>query len=481
MCTSVMAGKAATDDNTILLARNEDYAKNNWNKYLTFRPYPEYHDPHNDNPVVSDAIWTLGNGLKVPVPQQNFSYSAIPDFAAFQEASNNINNRFFYEERGINEVNVAISATNSMEAINDRVKDIDPFVLPGIEEAIIPTLLLPQAKTAKEAVLILGNYVETYGSAEGNGILFGDPSESWYMEIGSGHHWIAVRIPDEKYLIVANGLRIHDVDLSSRDTLHSADLFNFVEKHQLLLNPDVEHFNFAAAFGTPGIAYNTDRIWLAQKILTPSFDQAPRKEQYPLFLKPDKMIGVKAVMQVLRANYKGTVLEGRASRPIGVDRTAESHIIILDDKMPFELQGVIWQCISTPLGAPYMPLFACLRDIPTSYMKGGNQYDPGSAYWSFRALHGLSQEGKYHQIIDVDWNIKEDQFVNDQYHLKNMLKELYVENKEQSVNYAANYSTGILYQTVGEANKLMVALMTSISAISPEEAPAEIPEEIMTY
>src|SRR5471032_2700046 len=332
MCTSVMVVKKAMADNTILLSRNEDFTRNNWNKYLVHRSHPQYLS--KDRHALNAGMWVLGNGLTVPVPERAYSYSAIPDFAGYEEASNAIGDRYFYEERGINQRNVAISATNSL-AINDKASVADPLLAAGgIAESVIPTLILPQADTALEAVELLGRYVEQYGASEVNGVLFGDPDESWYFENGSGHHWIAVRIPQDSYLVVANGMRVHGVDLDDVNVRHSRELYPFIVQHNLLADPDRRKLNFAAAFGIPGNPYNEDRIWLAQRILTPSLIQQTGLAQYPLFLTPDRKLGVKDVMGVLRATYQGTVLEGKATRPIGYEATAESHIITLDASMP---------------------------------------------------------------------------------------------------------------------------------------------------
>lgn len=471
MCTSIMAGKQATDNNTILLARNEDYNVNDWNKYLTYRYHPAYYNPHNKNIAVKDNIWTLGNGLRVPVPEKSFKYSSTPDAASFREASHYIGDRFFFEARGINEVNFALSATNSMENIKNIVTKHDPFIKPGIEESIIPTLLLPQATSAKDAINILSNYIEKYGAAEGNGILLGDPTESWYMEIGSGHHWIAVRVPDDKYIAIANGLRIHSVNLDSDDVMHSKGIFDFVINNKLLNNPQKNNFNFAMAFGSlndPKNVYNTDRIWLMQSLLSPSIYQDTRQKQYPLFLKPDKKIEVEDVMKVLRSNYKGTPLEGIATRAIGVERTAESHIIELDNSMPNELKGIIWQALSTPLGAPYMPLYACFTDIPVSYELSNNIYSPNSAYWSFRGLNGIQRFDPEDKVISYQqfWKNKEHQFIQEHKLINELLRKLYEKDPDLSIGYANNYSSGITYKMVGDANKLRDKLITNISNIT---------------
>jgi dipeptidase len=171
-------------------------------------------------------------------------------------------------ERGINEKNLAVSATNSL-TINPNAAKADPLLASGgIAECVIPTLILPQAETAVEAVRLLGSYVEQYGASEVNGVLFGDPDAVWYFENGSAHHWIAVKVPDDNYLVVANGMRVHGIDLESSDVLCSDGLYEFVVENGLLEHPDRQDFDFAQAFGILGVPTNEDRIWLAQSILS---------------------------------------------------------------------------------------------------------------------------------------------------------------------------------------------------------------------
>ena len=124
-----------------------------------------------------------------------------------------------FEEDGINEYHVAMSATESAYA-NDRVMAVDPFnTEKGILEEAMVTVVLPYIKTAKEGVIRLGKIVEKHGAAEADGILFADRDEAWYMEIGSGHHWVAQRIPDDSYAVVANQLAIQEIDFDSDNFL----------------------------------------------------------------------------------------------------------------------------------------------------------------------------------------------------------------------------------------------------------------------
>ena len=164
--------------------------------------------------------------------------------------------------------------------------------------------------------------------------------------------------------MIANGLRIHGVDLASEDVLHSTGLVEFVEKHQLLEQADTASFNFAKAFGVTGDVYNIDREWLGQNMLSASNEQPTRQDQYPLFMKPDQKISVQDVANVLGATYKGTQLEANGERPMRVERQLESHIIQLRQDMPKELQGLIWQSFGVLPESVLVPLYSSLQGLP---------------------------------------------------------------------------------------------------------------------
>ncbi|KQR08596.1 C69 family dipeptidase [Cellulomonas sp. Leaf334] len=463
MCTSVACGTGATQGGVVLLARNEDFTRMNWNKMLTYREVPEYLVP--GSPVVDAGVWTLGNGLRVPVPTNGFAYSAMPDAAGATEAGAGIGDHFFFEERGINARNVAMSATNSM-ATNAAAMAADPYPATGVAESIMTTLILPQAESARHGVLLLGSYVQELGASEPNGVLIADASECWYVEIGTAHHWLAARIPDDCYVAVANGLRIHDVDLDGPGVLSSPGLFEFVVDHGLLAAPDRHRFDFARAVGVLGVPYNTDRVWLAQLRLSPSLHQPPRLPQYPLFLRPDAPISAEQVMSVLRATYVGTVLEGKADRPIGYEKTAESHIITMDPHQPPALTGSIWQAISTPLGAPYLPLHNVPALIPAAYTRGANEFSHSSAYWAFHGAHALERlDAQVNPGLRAPWwPAVEQEFLREAPLISALLRTAHAQSPETAVELAARLDAGTLGQGVELAHRATAALLTEMAA-----------------
>jgi len=81
---------------------------------------------------------------------------------------------------------------------------VDPYVQNGMTEDSIISVVLPKSTSAKGGVKILGGLIEKYGAGEGFGVAFSDRNEIWYLESACGHHWLAMRIPNNMYFVSAN-------------------------------------------------------------------------------------------------------------------------------------------------------------------------------------------------------------------------------------------------------------------------------------
>lgn len=319
-CTSILIGKNATVDGSVIIGRNED-AKTAWPKHLAF----------NSHQTIKNNIFkSKDNKFQMELPNERFSYSSTPEWT---------DKYGVFEEDGINEYHVAMSATESAYA-NDRVMAMDPFdEEKGILEEAMVTVVLPYIKSAREGVERLGKIVQKHGAAEADGILFADRDEAWYMEIGSGHHYVAQRIPDDSYAVVANQLAIQIIDFNDKDNfITSPRIQEFVYQNNLW--PKDKPFNFRLIFGThddSDLTYNTPRVWSGQKLLTPSIDQDPESFDLPFIRKPDHPISIQDAQRVLSDHFNGTPYdltnsknEGQpAYRPIAVATTQESHLLQL--------------------------------------------------------------------------------------------------------------------------------------------------------
>lgn len=379
-CTTVLVGKDASTDGSTFMARNEDMGTA-WPKYFVVREA-------KDNPAGA-KYESKGNKFTCELPTHAYKYTATPE---------NDESEGQFEEAGINEKGVAMSATESGN-YNDKIKKADPLIEEtGIGEDSMVTVVLPYITTAREGVERLGMLVEKYGAAEVNGVAFSDKNEVWYMEIGSGHHWVAKRIPDNQYAVVANQLAIQKIDFNDNTNyMWSTGLQEFVKEHKL--NPDKSGFNFRKIFGTNSesdFTYNIPRVWYGQKVLSPSQvkKQKINSTSIPFVRKPDKKIDKDLIAKVLGSHFNGTDYDPYGKnkdglRSISVPRTMESHIIQFRQNMPVEISGIHWLALGVPETSVYVPFYAGITETPKTYRTGTEIPSDDSAYWTFRTTNAL--------------------------------------------------------------------------------------------
>lgn len=373
-CTSILIGKKASIDGSVIIGRNED-SQTAWPKHLKFYPHVEHQQV---------IFKSKANKFELKLPEVAYQYSATPEWT----------DRYgIFAEDGINEHHVAVSATESAYA-NERVLAADPFELEtGILEEAIITVVLPYVKTAREGVKRLGEIITEHGSAEANGILFADQEEAWYFEVASGHQWVAQRIPDDSYAVVANQLGIEVVDFNDTDAFMTAPhLQEFVQANQLW--PADQPFNFRRIFGTTDdsdLVYNTPRVWSGQRLLTPSAKQMPQDFNLPFIRKPDFPISVQMAQRVLSDHYQNTPYDLVANpqvtprfRPISVATCQESHLLQLRPVQQPELIGVHWLAMGIAAQSVYVPFYSYGQKVPAMYAHGKETYSANSAYWVFK-------------------------------------------------------------------------------------------------
>ena len=230
-CTTILVGKKASIDGTTMIARNDD----------TFRPITPQKfiiEPARHGEKKHIKSWL--NKFEMDLPEDAQRVPAVPNV--------DYKHRGYYDESGINQENVAMSCTESTYG-NERTLAFDPLVKDGLDEDCMQTSVLPYIHSARDGVKYLGKLIAKYGSPAGNSVLFSDKDEIWYMEIVTGHHWVAERIPDDCYAATGNRVAIEQVDFDNPDYfMWSEGIQEFVEKHHL--NPDHEGWNFRHIFGT---------------------------------------------------------------------------------------------------------------------------------------------------------------------------------------------------------------------------------------
>ncbi|WP_412990467.1 C69 family dipeptidase [Pediococcus siamensis] len=396
MCTSVLVGKKASLDGSTMIARNED-------RFLPIHPKKFYMHPavQGQQRVLKSQL----NGFEAPLPENGYRYTATPD-ADPSQLHEGVN-----DESGINEKNVAVSATESTYG-NERTLAYDPLVENGLGEDSLETMVLPYIDSARAGVKRLGQLIAQYGSNAGNSVLFSDKDEVWYMEIVTGHYWVAQRIPDDAYAVAANEVAIQQVDFDDPDNFMWAEgIQNFVTTHHL--NVDQTGWNFRHIFGTfneKDRHYNTPRVWYAQKFLNPEIEQDPESGELPFICRTNHKISVEDVEFILGSHYNETRFDPLAPgenadkyryRAISLNRTQNSHVLQIRNDVPAAQAAIYWLNFGVPAFSPYVPFYGNAKDTDASYADTSMKFNFSDAYWMYRTLSMLV-ESHYPQFVQSD-------------------------------------------------------------------------------
>ena len=401
-CTTILAGKNATYDGSTFMARNEDSGGGEFTakKFIVVQPQDQ---PRHYKSVISK--------VEIDLPDNPMRYTAVP---------NALKNEGIWGEAGINDANVAMTATETITS-NERVLGADPLVKGGIGEEDLLTITLPYIKSAREGVRRLGMLHEKYGTYEMNGVGFQDVNEVWWFETVGGHGWMARRVPDDAYVVMPNQLGIDRLDFEDaygkqENFMCSEGLQNFVLKNHLDLSMDGT-FDPRAAFGSHADSdhvYNTPSAWFMLRALNPhtyvwdgpDADYTPESDDLPWCLVPEKKLTPEDVKYVLSGHFQGTPYDPYAKygdlsqcgkyRPIGINRNNFVALTQIRPYKPEEIRSIQWMAMGSNVFNAFVPFYTNVDKTP-AYLSGtGKKVDTNNFYWANRLIGALA---------DHSWNM----------------------------------------------------------------------------
>ncbi len=383
-CTTIVAASGATADGSMLVARAAD---SNALKAQHFVIHPAKRGQ-------SGTYRTKDHGgatdFSYPLAKNAMRYTTVPNWKTQLHGA-----------VGFNEAGVGVSGTESIYAPDEFLK-ADPYnEATGITEDDIPDVILPRARSAREAVKILGSIIEKTGAGEGFGVVFADQKEVWYIETGTGHHWLATRIPADSYFASGNQGRFQKYDPKSDDYMASAGLVEFAVKNGFYDPAKDGEFNFSKAYvrnDSRDRVYNDPRVWQIQKMFNPGTVQKPNDGRtFPVFQKPEKKLTLEDMKTALRSHYQGTEhdpytpkLNGDEPwRPISVFRSYETHVMQVKPWLPKAIGEVTYLAFGMADLSCYVPYYQGLSKVPANHGIGTDQADSSSIYWKYRKLQTL--------------------------------------------------------------------------------------------
>jgi dipeptidase len=455
-CFSIVAGKKATADGSVLFGHNED---NGFDRVAGMRKIDRKEHPESE--------WvTLPGGGRIPQVRTTWAYWWM------QMPGLNFSDGF------LNEYGVAI-ASDACPSREDR----PDLTGGGIGGVALRRLVMERARTAREGVQLIGSLIAQFGyNASGRTMMVCDANEGWLVAMVNGKHWMAQRVPDDMVAAISNTYSIREINLKdTRNFLGSPDIIDYAIKRGWY-DPARGSFSFEEAYAERKAresAGNTHRQWAALRHLSASAVPVPEEARLPFAVKPKKPLAVADITIPLRDHYESTPYEpeaGYEKKPAHKRHTScicgpytnSSHVFQLRANMPIEIGAIWWLAVRQPCSVPYIPFYLGSDTVPEqyrfetdpdTYSAAGNTPPPtpGTAY---RTLGDLAK------WVDADYSgrisrirIPRDALETGCYRYqgefeKHLLRE-WKKNPDYVRGLMSRYTQGIVARTIQDAKELM--------------------------
>ncbi len=469
-CTSIMVGRLATTDGSVITAHSCD---GNYRTWVRINPSQEYSKGakatiytgllHNETPWDMRRVREKG---EIPQVEKTYAFlnTAYPC---------------------MNEKQLAIGETT----IGGRRELRNTEGMFYIEE--IQRITLERCTTAREAIKLAGELIKKYGYCDfGECLTFADPKEVWHFEVFGagplviGGVWAAVRIPDDHVAISANIPRIAELDLDDPDNyMASENVFSVAEEMGWWDPESGEEFKFWKAYS--GRKAFSTREYFVLSSVAPSLNLDRNSDELPFSVKPEKKLSVRDVMAFYRQTYAGTELDMTKNlmvkkqrseemmkspvanpwmssylrnllntlkpgvvdrqRTIAISACSYSEVLQCRDWLPDEIGGIAWFAFDNPAQSPRIPIFAGVSELPASFeICGQHSFRTDSACWWFRRANRLAtvRWGDTKEYIEDAVNGFEDKVFTELPVIEEKILELYKNGKsEESVKKVKKYLT----------------------------------------
>ena len=396
---------------------------------------------------------------------------------------------------------------NVIGNINEHQVTIAETTFTGREELIDTTGImdygsliyvgLQRSRTAREAIQVMTDLVAEYGYySSGESFTIADPREVWIMEmIGKGPGmkgavWVAVRVPDGCISAHANQARIHQFPLDDKENcLYSPDVIAFARK-QKYFNGKNSEFSFANAYAPLDFGarrYCEARVWSFFNMFCKSVGEkylpyvaGNGNEPMPLYVRPDRRLGVRDIQLAMRDHYEDTPLDitrdlgagawqmpyrpsplsfkvdGKEyfnERPISTQQTAWVFVSQMRNHLQNPVGGVLWFGTDDANLTVFTPVYCCTNSVPQCYSNktaDGVTFSWESSFWVFNWVANMTYM-RYSQMIgDVRarQNRLEESFLKSQADIERRATELYNQNPSEAHDYLTKYTIACAQQTL---------------------------------
>jgi len=457
-CFSILVGKNASLDGSVLFAHNED---DRGLQIVNYYKVPRMsHEP--------GEIITLSTAAVIPQVSETFSYLwfEMPGM--------------HFADSYMNEWGVVI-ASDACESREDK-----PQLTDGGIGYWLRRLVAERAKTAKQGVKIAGKLLSELGyRSEGRTYIIAGPNEGWMLSAVYGKHWVAQRVPEDMVAVIPNYYTIGKVDLADTNNfLGSPDLIDYAIERGWYDPERDGDFHFATVYSSPGNLKhpgNIHRMWRGVNLLAEkSYD---REDEFPFDFRPKQKVSIQDLMVVLRDHYVGTDLDKtdgyKLGAPYKMNRsticasfTQYGFVAQLRNWLPVEIGVVIWLAQHRPDSQAFIPWYLGINKMPDGFAYGDFQtaldqhFDPpenihertdNHAFWSFVTLAEKVDENYGARILKVreKWDPIEKEAFDSQKTFEEKVLKIYKNNPEKAKELLTKYTNNWASKIWREAKELV--------------------------
>ncbi len=350
-------------------------------------------------------------------------------------------------------------------------------------------IALQRSKTAREAVQVMSSLAEQYGFySGGESFSIADKNEAWIMEMtgkgpgGKGALWVALRIPDGYICAHANQARITTFSKNDPENcLYSKDVIGFARAKGWYSGSD-DDFSFSDTYNPltfDGARFCEVRVWSFFKDFNKDmyryFDYAKGenlKNRMPLWIKPDRKVSPKDVMNGMRDHLEGTELDMRTdlgAAPFGLPYRWRPLTWKVDGKtyvneratatqqtgfwfvgqarswLPDVIGGIFWFGVDDAATSPLTPMYSSMNRIPQCFATGNGsmtEYSETAAFWVVNRVTNFTY--LRYDVMSKDvcraMHELEDGYLKDVARADDEASKLYKQSPKKAREYLTNYS-----------------------------------------
>ena len=375
-------------------------------------------------------------------------------------------------------------------------------------------ITLQRARTAREAINIMGELVAEYGyCSSGESFSIADPNEVWILELigkgtdmvttdgktynrNKGAVWVAVRIPDGYVSGHANQARIQQFPLNDPENcLYAPDVISFARDKGYYSGAD-SAFSFSDTYAPvdfSGARFCDMRVWSFFKDINDDMEQywdyvkgEDLENRMPLYIKPNRKISRKDMMNFMRDHLEGTELDmskDAGAGPFGLpyrwrpleweyngktylnerttatQQTGFSFVAECRPLKPDWLGGILWFGIDDAAATTYVPMYCGMTRVPESYAVGNGDlltYSETSAFWTFSFVSNFSYL-RYNAMIEDVRKVQselEEKYITEVSAIDAAAAVLNETNRELAREFITNYSVNMGNYTVKRYKEL---------------------------